>query len=186
MVIKCPNCASNISEDTIICPECGYKPMTDLSLEVSGESQEPIGCVQPAKCPNCAASIPEGAILCPECGYDTKTIWPPSPRGRFASPAATTGAEKRARAGGVVVSVAVLVLFGVVSSQLGYGPIVFLGPLAVLAISSLTSEHYPQFAVGLRITLKFVRGAIIIVVLGALGAFSICVCFWLLEALFHR
>lgn len=59
MILNCPNCGSEVSENARFCTNCG------ATLTHAAKEKEEAAA---AYCRNCGARLPEGADYCPDCG----------------------------------------------------------------------------------------------------------------------
>ena len=68
--VKCPQCASTISEYAEICPHCGQAVIPRKGAADSGSEEELEGAPSPEKvsCPYCAEEILAAAKKCKHCG----------------------------------------------------------------------------------------------------------------------
>ena len=56
---RCPHCASRISSEAAICPQC-QRPLRE---------PKPVNLTAPVLCHNCGAPQPAGNRFCPRCGH---------------------------------------------------------------------------------------------------------------------
>lgn len=66
----CPECGTEVADNIIYCPNCGY-PMNDDEGENSLKDKDKVedeGTRSRKFCPNCGATVPIQAAFCPQCG----------------------------------------------------------------------------------------------------------------------
>jgi len=65
-VVSCPNCGSELPEDSSFCSKCGTK------IERVAKNREVVETEDILRCPNCQSEITNEMLFCNECGNSLK------------------------------------------------------------------------------------------------------------------